>query len=107
MLHTERPSHIMDGVVRGVPKATKNPIVDGIVTGVPRVAKPPIATPTEQAPGPCATQMPKNSFGSGVFQEGANVPKGHYASREHHGAAGPKHGTKKGEVRKTARRAYE
>lgn len=105
MLHTERPSHIMDGVVRGIPKATKNPIVDGIVTGVPRAAKPPIATPTEQAPGPCATMMPRNSFGSGVFGEGANVPRGH-AGGKAMGAAEPK-GTKKGEVRKTARRAYE
>lgn len=76
MLHTEKPAGLMDGIVRGVPKRTMNPIVDGIVTGIPRVAKPPIATPTEKAPGHSATLMPKNSFGSGIFQEGAGAPKG-------------------------------
>lgn len=75
MLHTEKPSHVMDGIVRGIPKRTTNPIVDGIVTGVPRVAKPPIATPTEKAPGACATAVPKNAFGSGIFQEGAGAPR--------------------------------
>lgn len=76
MLHTERPSHVMDGIVRGIPKRTMNPIVDGIITGVPRKAHPSIATPTEKAPGPCATSVPKNAFGSGIFQEGAGGPRG-------------------------------
>ena len=102
MLHSERPANLMDGVVRGVPKRTMNPIVDGIVTGIPRVAKPPIATPTEKPPGPCATGVPRNAFGSGIFQEGAGPkPKGYT-----HGVK-KEEGTKKGEVRKTARRAYE
>ena len=92
----------MDGIVRGIPKRTMNPIVDGIVTGVPRKAHPSIATPTEKAPGPCATMVPKNAFGSGIFGEGAGAPRGA-------AAAAPKKeaGTKKGEPRKTARKAYE
>lgn len=85
MLHTEKPAGLMDGIVRGIPKRTTNPIVDGIVTGVPRVAKPPIATPTEKAPGHSATYMPKNSFGSGVFGEGAGAMKGPKAVPEKKG----------------------
>lgn len=101
MLHTEKPAGLMDGIVRGIPKRTTNPIVDGIVTGVPRVAKPPIATPTEKAPGHSATMMPKNSFGSGIFGEGAGMARGAKAAPE------KKEGTKKGDMRKTARKAYE
>ena len=104
MLHTEKPSHLMDGIVRGIPKRTMPPIVDGIITGVPRKAHPAIATPTEKAPGPCATGVPKNAFGSGVFGEGAgHAPKGSSGPERHD----PKKGTTKGEMRKTARRAYE
>ena len=116
-VHTEKPMHLMDGIYRGVPKRTTNPIVDGIVTGLPRKAHPSAATPTEAAPGPCATSMPKNSFGSGVFAESANIPKGgHYSAPAAGGRKRPEtppkkeaevHGTKKGMARKTARRAYE
>jgi hypothetical protein len=96
-------SQVMPGVYRGVPKHSTKPIVDGIVSGIPRRAHVPAATPTEAAPGSSATHVPKAAFGSGIFQEGAG-PVGHgKSSREP-----PAHsGTKKGEVRKTARRAYE
>jgi hypothetical protein len=66
---------VMDGICRGVPKHTKNPIVDGIVTGVPRKPHPSVATPLDKAPGSSATLVPKNAFGSGIFQESAGAPK--------------------------------
>ena len=90
----------MEGIVRGIPKRTMNPIVDGIVTGVPRKAHPSVATPLEKA-APSATKMPSNSFGSGVFQEGAGAVRGGPPAEK------PKKGTTKGEVRKTARKAFE
>lgn len=94
----------MPGIYRGVPKHSTRPIVDGIVTGVPRRAHVPSATPLEAAPGSSATHVPKAAFGSGIFQEGAG-PVGHGKSSK---ASPAEHaGTKKGEVRKTARRAYE
>ena len=108
MLHSERPQTIMDGVVRGIPKRTMNPIVDGIITGVPRNPRPSIATPTEKPVGPCATGVPRNAFGSGIFQEGAGTkPKGYSHGVKSGEKEAPKGGTKKGEPRKTARKAYE
>ena len=100
MLHgdTQRTD---SGLVRGVPKHSTRPVVDGIVTGVPRKPVPSAATPVS-ACHPSATAMPHAAFGSGVFGEGAGPAKAH------HGAARPTgDGTKKGEPRKTARKAYE
>ena len=118
----------MPGIYRGVPKHSTRPIVDGIVTGVPRKPHPSLATPTEAPVGDSATHVPKAAFGSGIFGEGAG-PVGHGKSSHdagalvHRGRGRPKkeeharersssgtpigHGTKKGEMRKTARRAYE
>ena len=98
----------MPGVYRGVPKHSVHPIVDGIVTGIPRRAHVPAATPTEAAPGSSATHVPKAAFGSGIFQEGAGpVGKGKPSSGHRAMHPAEKEGTKKGEPRKTARRAYE
>ena len=98
----------MPGIYRGVPKHSTRPVVDGIVCGIPRRAHVPAATPTEAAPGTSATHVPKAAFGSGIFQEGAGPVghgKPHMSRHEVHPAAGA--GTKKGEARKTARKAYE
>lgn len=93
---SQKPS---DGLVHGVPKHSVRPIVDGIVTGLPRVAKPSSATPVSQCHA-SATKVPHGAFGSGIFGEGAGAS---------HSKAEPekKEGTKKGEPRKTARKAYE
>lgn len=108
MLHgdSQKPS---DGLVHGVPKHSVRPIVDGIVTGLPRVAKPSSATPVSQCYA-SATSIPAGAFGSGVFGEGAAAA--HHSSRHHRPETPPekekkKHGTTKGEPRKTARKAYE
>ena len=98
---------VMGGIVRGVEKRTMRPIVDGIVSGIPRKAKPSAATPVES----CmisATQIDTAAFGSGIFGEGAG---GDNAAPEKKGRGRPKKeegdGTKKGQERKTARKAYE
>ena len=95
---SQKPS---DGLVHGVPKHSVRPIVDGIVTGLPRVAKPSSATPVSQC-HPSATSVPHGAFGSGIFGEGAGAS--HSAPKMEHEK---KAGTKKGEPRKTARKAYE
>lgn len=97
-------SQVMPGVYRGVPKHSTRPIVDGICSGVPRRAHVPVATPTEAAPGHSATYIPRGAFGSGIFQEGAGPVRAGKARPEPKEAA---KGTKKGEPRKTARKAYE
>lgn len=89
-MNSERPSNSMDGIVRGLPKRTMNPIVDGIVTGVPRKAHPSAATPVEKTMGPCATMAPSNSFGSGIFAEGAGAPRGAAAPPAKKAAGRPK-----------------
>lgn len=102
----------MPGVVRGIEKRTMRPIVDGIVSGLPRKAKPSAATPTE-ACQPSATKIPHGAFGSGIFGEGAGQPSHSKAEPEKKGRGRPKKkmeegdGTKKGEERKTARKAFE
>lgn len=101
MLHGDSQKGVDSGLVRGVPKRTTRPIVDGIVTGVPRTANPSASTPVSECHA-SATLTPHAAFGSGVFGEGAA------AAKAHHGAARPiGDGTKKGEPRKTARKAYE
>lgn len=101
-------SQVMPGVYRGVPKHSTRPVVDGIVCGIPRRAHVPAATPMSGAPGDSATHVPKAAFGSGIFQEGAG-PVGHGKPATPHKKMHPAEhaGTKKGEPRKTARRAYE
>ena len=106
-------AHVMPGIVRGVEKRTMRPVVDGIVSGIPRKAVPSAATPTETCHA-SATKVPHASFGSGIFGEGAGQPARHSAEPEKKGRGRPKKaeaaegdGTKKGEMRKTARKAYE
>ena len=99
-----------DGLVHGVPKHSVRPIIDGIVTGIPRKAVPSAATPVS-ACMPSATPIPHGAFGSGVFGEGAGAAGSGHSSR-HRPETPPemekkKHGTTKGEPRKTARKAYE
>lgn len=97
MLHgdSQKPS---DGLVHGVPKHSVRPIVDGIVTGLPRKAVPSSATPVSQCAA-SATSVPHAAFGSGIFGEGAGAAR--------HSSPEKKDGTKKGEPRKTARKAFE
>ena len=109
---------VMGGIVRGVEKRTMRPIVDGIVSGIPRKAVPSAATPTETCMS-SATKIPHAAFGSGVYGEGAGRPGHAKAEPEKKGRGRPKrpetppekeaakHGTTKGEMRKTARKAYE
>ena len=101
MIHGDSQKGVDSGLVRGVPKHSMRPLVDGIVTGLPRKAVPSAATPVA-ACQPSATQMPHASFGSGVFQEGAGPAKASHGAARKMGD-----GTKKGEPRKTARKAYE
>ena len=108
---------VMPGIVRGVEKRTMRPIVDGIVSGLPRKAVPSAATPTETCMT-SATKIPHAAFGSGVYGEGAGRPSAASAEPKK-GRGRPKrpetppekeaavHGTTKGEMRKTARKAYE
>lgn len=67
--------HTMEGLVRGVPKHSVQPIVDGICTGIPRKPRPALATPVSAA-APSATKVPAAAFGSGMFGEGAGPAKG-------------------------------
>ena len=109
---------VMPGIVRGVEKRTTRPVVDGIVTGLPRKAVPSAATPTEKCHA-SATPVPHAAFGSGIYGEGAGEPGRHSAEPAKKTRGRPKrpetppekeaavHGTTKGEMRKTARRAYE
>lgn len=89
------------GLVRGVPKHSMRPLVDGIVTGLPRKAVPSAATPVVACHA-SATPTPQAAFGSGVFGEGAGAEKATHGAARKMGD-----GTKKGEPRKTARKAYE
>lgn len=110
-------AHVMAGIVRGVEKRTMRPIVDGIVSGLARKAKPSAATPTESCMA-SATKIPHAAFGSGVYGEGAGRPGRHSAEpeKEKKARGRPKkeadsekeeEGTKKGMMRKTARKAFE
>ena len=103
------------GLVHGVPKHSVRPLVDGIVTGIPKTARPSVATPVTKCQA-SATPTPHAAFGSGVFGEGASAKPHHGAVRPVGGSRRPetppemekkKHGTTKGEPRKTARKAYE
>jgi len=92
----------MEGIVRGLEHKKHRPVVDGIVSGVPRKnhLKP---DPELHRVQPSATQSSEGVFGAGRTPEGDGdgKSKGSMKMSENHS------GTKKGMVRKTARRAYE
>jgi len=64
-----KKSHLMDGIVTGLPKRVSPVIVDGIVRGVPKGMNPSLAAETRSVIG-SATPQSKGSFGSGAFPEG-------------------------------------
>jgi hypothetical protein len=99
MAHMERRA-LMDGIVSGLEHHRHRPVVDGIVSGVPRKAHL-RATPELHKVHPSATQSSEGVFGAGRTPEGDGNGKMKLA---HHAESS---GTKKGMVRKTARRAYE
>ena len=112
MKHADTQLISESGLVHGVAKHSVRPIIDGIVTGLPRKPRPSAATPVCSV-APSATATPHGAFGSGVFGEGAGAAG---AASRHSSKMRPetppseekkKHGTTKGEMRKTARRAYE
>lgn len=100
MTHVERRG-LMPGIVSGLEHKKHRPVVDGIYTGVPRKAHLKCA-PEMHRVHPSATQSAEGVFGAGRTPEGDGNAKG--AKLAHH-AEGD--GTKKGMVRKTARKAFE
>jgi hypothetical protein len=60
---------LMDGIVSGVPKRSKNPVVDGIVCGIPKTAHPDLKAPTTSV-DPGATRKSADTFGSGLTPQG-------------------------------------
>jgi hypothetical protein len=91
----------MEGIVKGLEHKKHRPVVDGIVTGVPRKAHLK-DSPDLHKCSPSATQSSEGVFGAGRTPEGDGNAK--HAKLAHHSEGD---GTKKGMVRKTARKAYE
>lgn len=64
-----KKSHLMDGIVTGLPRRVSPVIVDGIVRGISRNMNPSVAAETHKVVA-SATPNAKGSFGSGNFPEG-------------------------------------
>jgi len=63
--------HLMEGIVRGVPKRVSPPIIDGIIRGIPKHQTSLHAKET-MAIRPSATRDDRAAFGSGLFPSGAH-----------------------------------
>jgi hypothetical protein len=65
----EGKNKTMEGIVGGVPKASKKPVVDGIVTGIAKRSHVSCQVPTESVK-PSATQVSAGVFGAGASPQG-------------------------------------
>ena len=64
-----KKSHLMDGIVGGLPKRVSPVIVDGIVRGVSRNLNPGLAAEVTKVEA-SSTKQSRGAFGSGSFPEG-------------------------------------
>ena len=64
-----KKSHLMDGIVGGLPKRVSPVIVDGIVRGVSKNLNPGLAAEVSKVEA-SATPKSRGMFGSGAFPEG-------------------------------------
>jgi hypothetical protein len=64
-----KKSHLMDGIVGGLPKRVSPVIVDGIVRGVSKNLNPGLAAEVSKVEA-SATPKGRGMFGSGAFPEG-------------------------------------
>jgi hypothetical protein len=62
-----KTTHLMDGIVTGLPRRVSPAIVDGIVRGVPKG----MGSRAVQSVAASATKDSKGAFGAGNFAEGA------------------------------------
>ena len=115
MAHLERRGKLMDGIVGGIPKKQHRAIADGIVSGCKKDMHPKLL-PELHKVQPSATQSSEGVFGAGRTPQGMGDGRGSAPKKEsvRHEAENSNQrddevdsGTKKGMVRKTARRAYE
>jgi len=68
--HKYRGGTLMEGVVVGLPRKISPPIVDGIYRGIPRHTAMKLDSNTSSVMS-SATKNMMDSFGSGIFPEGA------------------------------------
>ena len=107
----------MDGIVAGIPKKVHRPIADGIISGCKKDLNPKLM-PDLHSVKPSATQSSEGVFGAGRTPQGVGNGKGggaapkkesvrHEAENNNQRDDEVDSGTKKGMMRKTARRPYE
>lgn len=66
-----KADHLMEGIVRGIPRKVSPPIIDGIIRGIPK-HQTSITAKDTMAIKPSATRDDRAAFGAGLFPSGAH-----------------------------------
>jgi hypothetical protein len=112
----ERSHSLMEGIVAGIPRKQHRPVADGIVSGCKKDMNPKLMPDLHKVQG-SATQSSEGVFGAGRTPQGMGDGRGakaapkkesvrHEAENNNQRDDEVDSGTKKGMMRKTARRAY-